>query len=180
MRRAAADKSDYDWNVPFVSFTALEDYFGQPHVVDNLLRALFNKDELELESLHADQIKRNYSRVFCLLIIIGHGRFINEFVKHNIHDKRLPLLPHEQNIFPITTSDSSFFDKFCQEQWQFCVPKLHNADIVRGFDHPETILPIRRKRTLGEGGSATVYEIEVHESYNRLDVVGLPYLVCDG
>ncbi|KAL8755893.1 MAG: hypothetical protein Q9199_003320 [Rusavskia elegans] len=166
MRCAAGEESVYNWDVPYVSRTALEDYFGQDHAVDNLLQALYSEDGSVLEALDAGHIKKKYSMVFCLLIVIGHGRFINYFVEHGIDDQRLPL--HDQRNFPTTASDPQFFGKFYQQQWQFCVPDL-DADICRTFDHREWIIPIRRMRTLGDGGSAHVYKIEVHGSYNKLE-----------
>ncbi|KAL8744272.1 MAG: hypothetical protein Q9184_008017, partial [Pyrenodesmia sp. 2 TL-2023] len=128
MRCTAGEESVYNWEVPYISRRALEGYFSRDHAIDNLLQALYNEDSPVLEDLHASHIKNGYSMVFCLLIVIGHGQFINYFVEHGIDDQRLPL--HDQRNFPTTFSDPQFFDKFYQQQWQFCVPDL-TADIWR-------------------------------------------------
>ncbi|KAL8747043.1 MAG: hypothetical protein Q9184_007659, partial [Pyrenodesmia sp. 2 TL-2023] len=128
MRCTAGEESVYNWEVPYISRTALEEYFSRDRAIDNLLQALYSEDDPVLEDLKASHITNKYSMVFCLLIVIGHGRFINYFVQHGIDDQRLPL--HDQRNFPITASDPQFFGKFYEKQWQFCVPDL-DADICR-------------------------------------------------
>ncbi|KAL8996225.1 MAG: hypothetical protein Q9169_004203 [Polycauliona sp. 2 TL-2023] len=166
MRCATGENGVYDWEVPYVSRTALKDYLGQHHVMDDLLQALYNGDGPALEAVDAGHIKNKYSMVFGLLIAIGHGRFINYFVDHGIDDQRLPL--QDQSKFPTAPSDPQFFTRFYQKQWEFCVPDL-DADISRTYDRREWILPIRQLKHLGHGGSAHAYQIEVHRCYNKLD-----------
>lgn len=167
VRFSDTDESEYDWDVPYVSSTALDEYLSEPEAVERLLGAVFKNDEASRESLHADTVRQKFPKVFCLLIIIGKGWFITHFVEGDINDQRLPFKPHDHGIFPTSTSDPYFFQTFLQKQWQFCVPELC-AGVNRRFDTKEYILPLRRTRTLGKGGSATAYQIEVADSYNKL------------
>lgn len=173
LRVTASDLKKYDWDVPYVSRTALHDYFTLKKVHE-LLRVFSNGDNPVYDLVDAGQIKRQYSKVFCLLVVIGHGHFITEFVRHGIDDQQLPLGPHRSDKLPHSPSDPQFFDKFYQRQWQFCVPEL-KVTYDRHFDS-KFILPIRRVKTLGLGGSATAYQIEVHGSYNQLETVSPPTL----
>ena len=170
MRSSDADGVDYDWDVPYVSQTALDNYFSQHQAVEKLLGALFSDNDPLKEALNARHIRGNYSKIFCLLITIGKGRFINSFVEYGINDQRLPLTLN-QHDFPPSPSDPEFFTTFYQKQWQFCVPELHANTISRRFDPKECILPIRRTETLGNGGSATAYKVEVPRCYDCLTTV---------
>lgn len=169
--RASNTENEDDWEeVAFVSAAALDEYLSRPKAVEKLLAALFSEDDPLLDCLSANQIRRNYPRILCLLIFIGKGKFINHFVQNGINDQRLPLRKHEQPIFPTATLDPHFFESFYQNQWQFCVPELQ-LELDRRYDLKEWILPIQLSGSLGEGGSATSYKIKVQGSYDRLDTV---------
>ena len=160
--------ADHDDNL-FVSYDALYEYLSDHQTVEQLLKALYKEDDPSLDHLDPSDIKDFYARVFCLLIYIGHGRFITHFVKNGISDQRLPLRLQDRDQFPDSTLDLQFFDKFYREQWRFCVEDL-SVTYGRHYE-PESILPIKRKQKLREGGSATTYLVEVHESYNKLELV---------
>ena len=160
-------------DVPFVSYTALQEYFSGYRRIEQLLEILFDSSDLSLDYLDAKDIRDQYARVFCVLILIGQGRFISRFVELGINDRRLPLRLQERDGFPRSTSDPNFFDNFYKEQWQFCVEDL-SVTLNRTYQ-PESILPIWRKRRLGEGGSATTYLVEVHGSYNSLEPVSTSF-----
>lgn len=173
-------------DVNFVSHRALNDYFDQEDVLENLLRAHFPDNDQLLERSDARQIKRSYPRIlikrsypriFCLLILIGKGKFINHFVEYGISDQRLPLNKHKPVDFPADPSDPSdshFFDTFLQHQWQFSVPEL-SVTYGRRFDPSETILPIRKVKRLGQGVSADIHQVEVHSSYDQLEAVRMKF-----
>ena len=172
LRVAADNRSVYDWNVPYVSRTALDEHFSIP-LITELINALFDPLDPGDEGPDAGQIKRKYSKIFCLLITIGKGDFITNFVAHGIDDQRLPLGPDKPEGFPTLPSDADFYDEFRRKQWEFCVPEL-DFDFAYGrqYDHSDWILPIRHIKQLGEGGSATVHQVEVPGSYYQLDEVG--------
>ena len=156
--------------VDFISHRALDDYFDEEDVLENLLRAHFTDDDHLLERIDIRQVKRRYARIFCLLIVIGKGGFIMPFIEYDISDQRLPLSKDKPLGFPADPSDSHFFDTFLRRQWEFSVPEL-NAMCGRRFDPSEWILPIRRVKRLGGGVSADIYQVEVHSGYDQLEVV---------
>ena len=171
MRSAGADSGDNVEDSPYISRTSLDEYYSQGQRVESLLGALFKDQDALLETLDIGLIRRRYPKIFCLLITIGKGQFINYFVGNGIDDQHLPLRRHWQTDFPSATWDPHFFSKFYTQQWQFCVPELDYA-VNRRFDAKEWILPIQRIRTLGEGASANTYQIEVPRAYDRLQWVG--------
>ena len=154
----------------FVSHRALDDYFDQEDVLEDLLRAHFTDEDHLFEPSEVRQIKRRYAKIFCLLIIIGKGEFINHFIEYDISDQQLPLSKHKPVGFPADSSGSHFFETFLQHQWQFSVPEL-NVMYGRRFDPSEWILPIRRVALLGEGVSADIHLVEVHSCYDQLETV---------
>ena len=156
--------------VPFVSGRALEDYFKQDDAVENLLGELFTDDDDFLERIDVRQIKKSFSVIFCLLILIDKGGFIYPFIQHGISDRCLPLDKHKPDNFPADPSDSHFFEKFFRHQWKFSVPEL-NVMHGRRFDMSNCILPIHRVERLGEGVSADIYKIEVPSDYDQLEMV---------
>ena len=172
LRIAAGDSSGYDWNVPYVSRTALDQYFSLEAVTE-LLHAFFDPHDPRCEGLDAGEIKRKYSKIFCLLITIGKGHFITNFVQYRIDDQRLPIGPNKPDNFPSSTSDPDYFSTFYKKQWQYCVPELGVVH-DRRYEPRDLILPIRRVKQIGEGGSATAHLIEVLGSYYQLEEVIAP------
>lgn len=164
MRSSADVKDEFDWDVPYVSQAALGVFFSKYQAVEKLLIALFG-DHPSKDYLNARQIKENYCKIFCLLISIGKGPFIIQFVEHGIDDHCLPLRTQPPD-FPSSASDPQFFSAFYRKQWQFCVPKLHADTFNRQYKAKEYILPIRRIGELGEGGSAVAVKVEVPDCYN--------------
>ena len=169
MRSAADVKNGYDWNVPYISQAALAIYFSKFQAVEKLLIALFGNHPSR-DSLNAHQIKENYCKIFCLLISIGKGQFITQFVENGIDDHNLPLQTQPPD-FPSSASDPHFFSAFYREQWKFCPHKLHADTFNRQFKAKEHILPIRKIAELGEGGSATAFKVEVPDCYNSFQKV---------
>ena len=163
------DSDADDGEYAFIPRTRLQAYLGQYDQVEKLLSALFGDEDPMSNPPDAGTIRQSYSKIFCILIAIGKGRFINHFIEHGIEDRYLPFQSHPGN-FPSATSDSSFFTTFYQQQWKFCVPELHKCFNKR-FDANEWILPIKRKEELDHGGSAATYKIEVHEAYDQLHLV---------
>lgn len=169
IRSANSGSGDGIEDCYYVSHTRFQEYYRQPQAVEKLLDALFGKHDPLLEALDAHSIRNKFHKIFTILIFIGRGRFISYFVARGIDDARLPLRSG-QNNFPTATSDPGFWTKFDRDQWKFCVSKL-DSTVGRTFDANEYILPIRRIRKLGEGGTATAYEIEVPGAYNQLNAV---------
>ena len=131
--------------------------------VADLLAALFNNEERSAPDV--DIIIRHYLRPFAILLRIGEGKMISQFVKHkNLQDDRLPF-DHEPLQFPSSTQ-RNIFAAFHQEQWAFCPLTLeYSMDVQIG---PDEILPITSKEQIDEGGSSITYIIIVDRDYDEL------------
>ncbi|EPE26730.1 Protein kinase-like (PK-like) [Glarea lozoyensis ATCC 20868] len=112
------------------------------------------------------ELLSNYVAVFCILLQIGEGHYIQHFVDHAIHDDSEfdpELLLYK---FPLSQGDDDFYRRFCEAQWRFCVPDFMK-NMKKVF--PDRInLPIIEKRQVARGGSATISIIKLHSSYDKL------------
>ncbi|KAL8772818.1 MAG: hypothetical protein Q9209_002163 [Squamulea sp. 1 TL-2023] len=105
--------------------------------------------------------------VFCILLLIGKGHLIDDFRRHDILDKHLPI-PHQQlrtklQDFRIPDAIRLAAD-FDEKQWPFCPAKF---DLHSGQEYNEhKILPICKKVKINEkGGTAQLWQIEVKEEF---------------
>jgi hypothetical protein len=161
----AVPYSDTEERSTFLPISNAKAYLAENNHVrlDDILDALFSPEEPPVDSA---TILSNYTAMFCILVDMGHGAAIGEFVNHDHNDGQLPFDPHHEppGLPPVT--DGEFFKKFCSIQFQFCVPTFPK-NMARRFGS-DRILPIREKRKLADGGSAIIYEIKLHGSYNKL------------
>lgn len=158
-----------DERAAFVPISAVTSYLKEDEKLQYILDALFHPEE----GPDADIVLPNYVAIFCTLIEIGKGPTIEHFVKQGLHDQHLPFDPkHILPDFPPDTGDGTFYRRFCEKQWRFWVP-----DFERGMERhfpDKTLLPIIKKREVAKGGSARLFEVKVHSSYNKL----LPEKAC--
>lgn len=131
--------------------------------VEDLLGALFDNGERLAPDV--DVIISHYLRPFAILLGIGEGRMIYQFVRHKtLEDDRLPLL-QKPSEFPSSTR-GDIWAAFRQEQWAFCALTLeYNMGLRIG---PDDILPINHKEKIAEGGSSITYKILVDRDYDKL------------
>ena len=147
----------------FIPNPKLESYLRVPRRVRSLLEALFPGNELPVEP---EEVRKKYSKVFVILLLIGKGRYIENFVgRDSLCDQHLPF-ESKPSAFPIESTDPHFFKKFHDIQWELCAPYFDDAT-NKQFE-PNEILPIIHKEKLAGGGNATIYKIKIHEAYNRL------------
>ncbi|KAL8718573.1 MAG: hypothetical protein Q9225_004303 [Loekoesia sp. 1 TL-2023] len=149
--------------VNFIPRSKLEDYLKRDHYVENLLDAVL--DDHHRPSVGAAYVREYYLTSFANLLCIGEGHLIYHFQQYrSLRDDKLPY-EIKPNPFP-HTDDPEVFEKFKAAQWQFCAMSLQ-YDMKDRLGTQE-ILPIVSKEQIGEGGSAIIYKIVVHESYNSL------------
>ena len=149
---------------PFIPDPEIEAYFDDNRTVQKLLAALFPNGA---PGVDPETIRKKYAKVFLILLLTGHGRFIKSFVRHDsLCDQYLPFrsLPAR---FPQSTADAGLFTSFSRKQWEFCA-RIFEYGIDVQFDDEDLILPIISKQKLGGGGSAIVHKIELHPAYNKL------------
>ncbi|KAG8531140.1 uncharacterized protein KY384_004498 [Bacidia gigantensis] len=152
-----------DREVPYVSEKTLRTKLDVGRV-QKLLNALYKT--WEKPTPKADFIRKHCLRTFAILLTIGHGRMIYVFAKHpNLQDQHLPYLKEPLN-FP-TSTHVNLFSRFYEAQWAFCVQTMR-YDMGYRISQ-DTILPILAMNAVyEEGGSATMYKIQVDEDCNEL------------
>jgi hypothetical protein len=149
----------------FITFQSLKTYLEGPRELQRILDQLFSDDDEP--PVEPDTVLNGYTRVFAILIDIGKGHFIEEFVKHDsLSDQKLPfeVAPPQ---FPHDANNSEFFTKFHEHQWKFC-PYIFVRNKINAELNKRYILPIVSKEWIAEGGSSTVYKIELHPEYDTL------------
>ena len=150
----------------FIPYSSVVTYLNQDDRVESLVRAIF-KDADPGKAPDADTIRKSHARVFCILLSISKGRFITHFIEYQLVDSRLP---HEDQpkTFPVDSGDTKFWDSFYERQWEFSAREF-TYGISLHIDAKECILPIIEMEEIGDGGSAVIYKIKLHEDYDSLE-----------
>ena len=134
-----------------------------PRRVDGLLAALFENEERSAPNV--DSVISEYLRPFAILLCIGEGSMISQFMEYeSLVDARLPL-SWEPSAFP-KSSRCDIWAAFRQEQWMFCAQTL-KFNLNRCIE-PDRILPILGKEQIADGGSSITYKIIVDRDYDEL------------
>lgn len=155
-----------DLKHPFVPSSKVQAYFQDIDNIERILAALYGPSELPID---AQEIKRKYAKVFCILLLIGKGCYIDSFLSRgNLSDNHLPFYERPQSFPPSSSTAPDFFEAFFDRQWEFCTPDFEQ-NMNKNFEAKE-ILPIISKQELAGGASANIYEIELHEEYNLLNL----------
>jgi serine/threonine protein kinase len=130
---------------------------------EELLHAVFNTSHIGIQALpvHPQDVTQDCCKVFCILIRIGRGEYIPQFVKYadTIGDAKLPFSRNQcPEKFPI----ADFYDKFVDEQWKFCAPQIKSranlhidADLVLPFHVCEHI-------------QGPVHKVIIHKNHDQL------------
>ncbi|KAF2116786.1 hypothetical protein BDV96DRAFT_34877 [Lophiotrema nucula] len=149
----------------FVPLSALTGYLKRTGHVKELLKAVTNTHN----SVHAETVRDESPRVFTILLRIGKGSWIDHFSSHprDLSDRALPF--PEQKPGVLSGFDDESYKKLRAEQWSLCSPVLTPQDFRYGFPlFPEEILPFVTVRRINKGGSAELFEIEIHPDHDRL------------
>ncbi|KKY16055.1 putative protein kinase domain-containing protein [Diplodia seriata] len=151
----------------YVPQQRIDEYFEAGRNVGEILYRLNPDGNLKT---YQSTIVKDYSRVLCILLLLGQGHQIEIFVRHtSLCDTRLPF-EHKPAHFPVDDDGVDFFERFKEVQWQFCAqPLTYNMDLVYEDAH---ILPIITKDPIGTGGSAQIFKITLHQAYDELDPHG--------
>jgi hypothetical protein len=151
----------------FVAPSDLKQYFEEDghRRLTNIITALFPHNE----NIYSDDIFPEKLAVFCTLMNISKGRWIEHFCQYDtLRDISLPFSPNNRPLdWPETPDDQEFLQKFCQEQWKFCVPVMKRPFVDKRFQKDQ-VLPIIFKKALNTGGSAALWLIKLHPAHNEL------------
>lgn len=110
---------------------------------------------------------------FCILLEIGQGHLIYGVQREGIADAKLPIAPGllEETFMRIDEHHGAVFaQRFHEAQWKYC-PLIFDSNIDKNFP-AEQVFPICRKREIGRGGQARVFQILVQEEYVTPNLVG--------
>ena len=152
----------------FIPEGSVRAYLGEENRVQRLIEAIFpDPDSAKLPE--AETIRKSHLNLFCILLCIGKGHFINHFVENRLYDSTLPYTVRPTN-FPYDSNDSKFWESFFKRQWEFSARKFtYNTN--EHLDAEQWILPFTQVEKIGEGGSAMTYKVELHEQYDDLVLV---------
>lgn len=153
---------------PFMPLSQLDKYLREGNRTKRLLQALFHPGQPPIEP---EDVWQNCIIVFSILLLIGKGPFISEFIQHEeLWDVKLPFSLRPSR-FPPSPDGDRFFDSFFQQQWQF-YPHTFRQNVINAQVENERVLPILDKQLLGEGSSAFIYKIKLHPDYDKLRNLG--------
>ncbi|KFY38314.1 hypothetical protein V494_04413 [Pseudogymnoascus sp. VKM F-4513 (FW-928)] len=111
--------------------------------------------------------------VFCILLKLDRGHLIDEFRKHNICDKHLPINLHlllEKTRAIAVRSPDSLSNEFNKLQWRFC-PATFEMGLGKKLV-PEHILPFCEKKLINtKGGTAQLWQVDVPAEFVGADIV---------
>ncbi|RFU24317.1 hypothetical protein B7463_g12025, partial [Scytalidium lignicola] len=132
--------------------------------LSKILIELFNSN---LPPVDPDLILRTHTAIFCILLRIGQGKWIDYFARYEeLSDRRLPFdATHPPIEFP--NEDPTLLQKFCEKQWMYCVPIFDDRMLHRHFG-PQRLLPITYKEFYGVERMAEKYVIRLYGSNNKL------------
>ena len=151
----------------FVSSRELEEYFGAPGRLEDILCDVFPDGDDPLPNL--DIIRDNYLKAFCILLSTGNARYIRLFMEHaSLADSKLPFASEPAN-FPIA-SGHNIWDAFSAQQWAFCAQEVTYKENI--LLDPDQVVPIIAHEVVASGNSADISKITLHECFDRLPYNG--------
>lgn len=107
-------------------------------------------------------IVRRYRRILAILLYIGRGVLLIEFLKDpDLDDKHLPFW--EPKRFPGSAED---FGLFFHAQWKFHVRSIRYRNNTTW--HPLQIQPFKSLGRLGEGNGGQAHLVQIHPAHNKL------------
>jgi hypothetical protein len=156
----------------FLPDRALQEFFDckSTHNFAKVQRLVAAASKGSSVRVDARSVAHRCPKVFAILVMIGKAKYLNTFVtKDDLRDRRLPFRPEAHTLFPRLPNGKSFFDEFCQKQWQFCAEPLSYGLESLAFDK-DRILPIIEMTKLDkhQGASAVVHKVRVHPDFDEL------------
>ncbi len=152
----------------FMPVETLKSYFkaNDRRKLKEILSDVFSSEDIPI---NREVILQGYTAVFCILLRISKGRYIEYFARfEELSDHRLPFdSNHPPACFPETTDDPDFLRRFCEKQWMYCVPIFDSHMLHKHFGR-QRLLPVIHKERLEGRGSAMIYKIKLYGPHNKL------------
>jgi hypothetical protein len=138
--------------------------------LNKILSEVFQSEDVPIDP---EVILRGHTAVFCILLHISKGKFIEDFACfEELSDQRLPFDPaHPPAYFPEAINDPDFLQRFCETQWIYCVPVFDNHMLHKHFGR-QRLLPITHKERCGSTASVATYKIKLYGPHNKLIPAG--------
>ncbi|KAH6674263.1 hypothetical protein B0J14DRAFT_35422 [Halenospora varia] len=164
---AVADLST-DEKVYFMPLEKVKSYFtaNDNCALSKILVELFKTD---FPPIDPELLLRDHTAIFCILLRIGKGEFIEDFAQYEeLSDRRLPFDPKRPpEEFTNITDDEAFLERFCEKQRMYCVPVFDGHMLHKNFGR-QRLLPIISAEAHEKDGLVRKYVIEVYGPHNRL------------
>lgn len=153
----------------------LRSYFkaNDSRKLNKILSEVFQSEDIPVDP---EAILRTHTAVFCILLRISKGEYIEDFVRfEELSDQRLPFDPaHPPACFleaaAAADDDQDFVQRFCEKQWMYCVPVFDNHMLHKHFGR-QRLLPITHKERCG-GQSMAIYKIKLYGPHNKIIPAG--------
>jgi hypothetical protein len=126
----------------------------------------------------ARRVCDGYRKIFAILVLLGKGKMVLDFVNNNINDECLPFtldkkaLTKQEKRVPFLDNlpfrDEKIFDD-CQ--WYMLAPyfaKRKNGTVPLHILHDRTIFPWTRYGEEIKSGFSRVRRVEIHQNHHNL------------
>jgi hypothetical protein len=157
-----------DKKCSFMPQEILRSYFTVDGIgkISQILSEVFQSEDFPV---HPSLILRGHLAVFCVLLRIGKGTYIEHFAHYEeLSDQRLPFdQDHSPACFPSAEGDPMFLQRFCENQCMYCVPTFDSHMLHMHFGR-QRLLPITEQKVLERRGNAIKYRVKLYGPYNKL------------
>ncbi len=158
-----SDEKEY-----FMPLEILKAYFtaDDSRKLNQILVEIFDTN---FPPIDPELILRDHTAIFCILLRIGQGVYIEHFARYEeLSDRRLPFDPsNPPEEFPEEPNDPRFLQRFCERQRMYCVP-IFDCHMLHKHFARTRLLPILSKESLGQEGMASKYVIKIYGPHNKL------------
>lgn len=155
----------------FVPEVALFEVMEKPRVKACLECLKVPLHELDILT---DEVMRGARKCFAILLLMGKGAVIKDFITHDgllnsSPDDRLPFNSETlKNYFKVPETNPLVLE-FMEKQWYFATPALGRYLLSRELS-PDAILPYLYEEEAGNSSMGRVLKVTLHPKSHRLQV----------
>jgi len=121
---------------------------------------------------------RTYLKIMAILLLIERQHKIRSFLKHQLHDEDLPLIPVAKGSWELRCKKHpdtplSCFKKWSGDsirkfaEWQWTVLAPHFSQGERKRFEPLQTLPFTKWERVEKGGTSSVYKARIHPDHHN-------------
>lgn len=105
------------------------------------------------------------SKIFCILCLNNHEKYITEFLTKRIEDSAIPLSSNDLEFMGSENEEAK--EDFLRKQWWFKAVCLRRGDIHREL-LPNEILPFQIDKYVARGAFGEVYQVKIDPQCSNL------------